>query len=167
MKYFKKYEAYIAKRISQALVTEIYTREDDEAVYVPDELFFKHEGLEFSIQGEVRFRIIYQKAETFTEPYEEEHSENGFFLGTISIHKGEEELFYDEVNETKSKAETYALMFYVWDYVEWWKEQNGIFTPDETGRTVYAEIADSIGIEVNDRTGRSPKVEKYLEVMNE
>lgn len=77
-----------------------------------------------------------------------------------------EELFYDEVNETKSKAETYALMFFVWDYVEWWKEQNGIFTPDKTARTVYPEIADSIGADVNDKTGRSPKVEKYLEEMN-
>ncbi len=77
-----------------------------------------------------------------------------------------EELFYDEVNETKSKAETYALMFFVWDYLGWWKEHNRTFTPDETARTVYAEIAEVIGADVNDKTGRSPKVEKYLEEMN-
>ena len=76
-----------------------------------------------------------------------------------------EELFYDEVNETKSKAETYAQMFFVWDYMEWWKEKNGTFTPDETARTVYSEIAEIIGAAVNDTTGRSPKIEKYLEDM--
>jgi len=78
----------------------------------------------------------------------------------------DEELFYDEVNEAKSRAEIYALMFFVWDYVKWWKEHNGAFTPGETARTVYSEIAEIIGADVNDRTGRSPKVEKYIEAMN-
>jgi hypothetical protein len=77
-----------------------------------------------------------------------------------------EELFYDKVDEKESKAETFALMFFVWDYVKWWKEYNGAFTPDETARTVYSEIAKIIGADVNDRTGRSSKVEKYIEAMN-
>ena len=76
-----------------------------------------------------------------------------------------EELFYDTVDETKNKATTYAEKFFVWDYIEYWKNENGVFTPDATARGVYAEIAEQIGAEVNDRTGRSAKVEKHLEDM--
>jgi len=76
-----------------------------------------------------------------------------------------EGLFYDEVDETKNKAETYAMKFFVWDYVSWWKQENGTFTPEKTSRGLYAKISEEIGATVSDKTGRSPKVEKYLEAM--
>ncbi len=76
-----------------------------------------------------------------------------------------EELFFDETDETKSKASIYAEMFYVWDYIQWWKEKYGAFTPDMTARSVYFEIGEKIGASIQDRTGRYPKVEKYLENM--
>ncbi len=74
----------------------------------------------------------------------------------------EEELFYDETDSKKSKSSTYAEMFFVWDYVAWWKQENGTFTPEETSRGLYAEISEMIGASVDDRTGRSAKVEKHL-----
>ena len=77
-----------------------------------------------------------------------------------------EELFFDMVNDTKSKAGTYAEMFFVWDYVKWWEQENRTFTPDDTARMLYAEIAyDHISVTVDDKTGRSATVEKYMEVM--
>jgi hypothetical protein len=77
----------------------------------------------------------------------------------------ENELNYDVADEKKSKAETYAQMFFVWDYVQWRKEQSEQQMSDETLRTIYAEVAEIIGANVNDTTGRSAKVEKYLETM--
>ena len=74
------------------------------------------------------------------------------------------ELFYDEVDKTKNKADTYATMFFVWDYLQWAEREN--INPKQTKRGLYAEIAEMIKVEVNDTTGRSPKVEKYIETMN-
>jgi hypothetical protein len=75
------------------------------------------------------------------------------------------DLFYDEVNKSKNKANTYATMFFVWDYLQWATEQGDI-APQETKRGLYAEITKIIKEEVNDTTGRSSKVEKYIEIMN-
>lgn len=74
------------------------------------------------------------------------------------------ELFYDEVDKTKNKADTYATMFFVWDYLQWAEREN--INPKQTKRGLYAEIAEMIKVEVNDTTGRSPKVEKHIETMN-
>ena len=74
------------------------------------------------------------------------------------------ELFYDEVDETKSKASTFATMFFVWDYIEWLKETKEL-KKGKTLRTHYSEISELINAKVEDTTGRSPTVEKYLEIM--
>ena len=75
------------------------------------------------------------------------------------------ELFYDEVNKSKNKGNTYATMFFVWDYIQW-AEETSYLNPNETKRGLYARIAEMIGVEVNDITGRNAKVEKYIEIMN-
>jgi len=82
-----------------------------------------------------------------------------------AVYYKEEELFYDMVSDAKSGADTYATMFFVWDYVKWWEEENGTFTPDATAGMLYAEIAEMIGATIDDRSGRSATVQKYMEVM--
>jgi hypothetical protein len=77
-----------------------------------------------------------------------------------------EELFFDETDETKSKASIYAKMFYVWDYIQWWKEKHSDFTPDMTARSVYFQIGEKIAASIQDKTGRYSIIEKYIEQMN-
>jgi len=77
-----------------------------------------------------------------------------------------EKLFFDEADEKQSKAKTYAQMFFVWDYMAWWEEQDKTLTPTKTKRTVYAEIAEMISANVEDKSGRPSAVEKYFEEMN-
>ncbi len=79
------------------------------------------------------------------------------YYDTLDLDKGE--------NKAKSRGETYAQMFFVWDYVKWWKGENEMFTLDMTSRMLYTEISEMIGVTANNDNGRSPKVEKYLEVM--
>ena len=72
-------------------------------------------------------------------------------------------LDFKEDNERKSKADTYAEMFFVWDYVNWSKKQQKIIT---SASMFYYDISTMLETEVNEQTGRSSKVTKYLEVMN-
>ncbi len=72
-------------------------------------------------------------------------------------------LDFKEDNERKSKADTYAEMFFVWDYVDWSRKQQ---QNCNTVRSLHYEISMMLELKVNKKTGRSPKVEKYFEVMN-
>ncbi len=77
-----------------------------------------------------------------------------------------EELFYDEVDEPKVLADKYAEKFFVWDYIRWWEEKNGTYTPDMTARSLHFEIGKITGATLHDKTGRSAKIEKQHEQMN-
>jgi len=77
------------------------------------------------------------------------------------------ELFFDETEEKKSKSEIYSRMFFVWDYLQWWIEKYGAFTPDMTARSVYLEIGEKVNVLVNDETGRNATVEKDLQLAGE
>jgi hypothetical protein len=77
----------------------------------------------------------------------------------------ETELFYDIVDETKSKSSTYADMFFTWDYLTW-RQSNDVglastSTSTMTRRSMYEELASS-----HPDTGRVAIIEKYVEKMN-
>ena len=92
-----------------------------------------------------------------------------------------EELFFDTTDKKKSKAAKYAEMFFAWDYVQWWEQNQKPKQKDRdkdesynftTRRSLYAEIAEMIDKSekntgrrtTNEGTGRNATVEKNMEI---
>lgn len=116
-----------------------------------------------SIKIEVPMYHIHPKdIKAYYNRLSEQHVE---LLKEAQVYYKIEELFFDETEEKKSKSEIYSRMFFVWDYIQWWLERYGTYTPDMTAGSLYYEIGQKIGFDPHPDTGRNATVEKYLENM--
>ena len=81
-------------------------------------------------------------------------------LADISEYHDSSNSFYNMIKTVKSKAETIAMMFFTWDYVEYYESCNS-YTPDYLKRNLCADITEMMMGNVNEGTARS-KAEDYL-----
>lgn len=68
--------------------------------------------------------------------------------------------FYNLIEKKKNKAETIAMMFFTWDYVQYFESSNS-YTPDYLKVNLCADITKMISGNVNEKTARN-KAEDYL-----
>ena len=113
-----------------------------------------------SVKIEIPMYHIHPKdIKAYYERLSEKHEE---LLKEAQTYYKIEELFFDETEEKKSKSEVYSRRFFVWDYVQWWLEKYGTYTPDKTAGSLYYKIGLKVGLEPHPDTGRNPTIENDL-----
>lgn len=93
--YFEQHEGMIARKISEELANEAYDSNGETAEYSVN-FDWEHDSLTFEVNGKVKFDITYSRPADRENPAEEDHADNGYFEGEVSIADSGESLFYSE-----------------------------------------------------------------------